>query len=155
LAKESLNEARRSVWALRPQVLEQLPFMQALQGQVEKSCLDTDIKVILNMPQNERKLPPETENALLRICQEALTNVKKHAQASQVEINLTFEEKAVSLRVDDNGIGFDQESILENRFGLISMRERAKLLGGFLEVRSEKGKGTHLLVNIPIDRGKS
>ncbi len=155
LAKESLNEARRSVWALRPQALEQLPLMQALQQQVERFCQETGIKVILNKPQNERALPHEMENALLRICQEALTNVKKHAQASQVEVNLTFEENAVKFRVDDNGIGFDQESTFENRFGLISMRERAKLLGGFMEVRSEKDKGTHLLVIIPIDRGTS
>jgi signal transduction histidine kinase len=154
LAKESLNEARRSVWALRPQVLDQLPFMQALQQQVERFNSDTGIQVNLSKPQNEQILSHEIENALLRICQEALTNIKKHARANRVDVNLAFEENAVKLRVDDDGVGFGQEAILENRFGLISMRERAKLLGGFVEVRSEEGKGTHLLASIPIDRGK-
>jgi signal transduction histidine kinase len=151
LAKESLNEARRSVWALRPQALEQLPFLQALQQQVETFGQDTGIRANLNQPQNGPALPQEIENALLRICQEALTNVKKHAHAGRVEVNLTFEEKAVKMRIDDDGVGFDQGPISENRFGLISMRERAKLLGGLLEVRSEKGKGTHLLVSMPIE----
>jgi signal transduction histidine kinase len=152
LAKESLSEARRSVWALRPKALEQLPFMQALQQQVDWFRQETGVQTSLNGPQNERALPPEIENALLRICQEALTNVKKHAQARQVEVNLIFEEKAVKLKVDDDGIGVDQESHIEKGFGLISIRERAKLLGGSMEIQSEKGKGTHLQVIIPFDR---
>jgi nitrate/nitrite-specific signal transduction histidine kinase len=153
LAKESLNEARRSVWALRPQALEQLPFTQAMRQQAEEFSLDTGIEVNLGKPQNQRDLPPEIENALLRIFQEALTNVKKHAQAARVEVNLMFDEKSVKLMIEDNGIGFDQESVLGNHFGLISMRERAKLLGGLMEIRSEADKGTQLLVIIPIERG--
>jgi signal transduction histidine kinase len=152
LAKESLSEARRSVWALRPKALEQLPFMQALQQQVDWFRQETGIQINLNRPHNERPLPPDVENALLRICQEALTNVKKHAQASQVEVYLVFGEKAVELRVDDDGIGVDRESHIEKGFGLISIRERAKLLGGSMEIQSEKGKGTHLQVIIPFDR---
>jgi signal transduction histidine kinase len=153
LAKESLSEARRSVWALRPKALEQLPFMQALQQQVDWFRQETDVQINLNRPQNERALAPDIENALLRICQEALTNVKKHAQARQVEVTLIFEEKAVRLRVDDDGIGIDREASLEKGFGLIGIRERAKLLGGVMEVQSEKGMGTHLQVMIPFDRG--
>ena len=154
LARESLNEARRSVWALRPQELEQLPLIAALRQQIERFSQDTGIRVGFNTSQNERILSAEIENALLRICQESLTNVKKHAEASQVEVELTFDEKVVRLRIDDNGVGFDPESSTENRFGLISMHERARLLGGFVEIRSDRGKGTHLEVTIPIDRGK-
>jgi signal transduction histidine kinase len=152
LARESLNEARRSVWALRPQALEKLPFTQALQQQVEKLSVDSGIKASLKMSQNQRALSPEIENALLRICQEALANVRKHAQAKRVEVNLTFEDNLVVLRIDDDGAGFDPELIGADHFGLINMRERARLLGGFLEIRSEKWKGTHLLVTIPIVR---
>ena len=154
LARESLNEARRSVWALRPQELERLPLTAAIRQQVEMFSQDTGIRVGFNTSQNERILSAEIENALLRICQESLTNVKKHAEASQVEVELTFDEKVVRLRIDDNGVGFDPESSTENRFGLISMHERARLLGGFVEIRSDRGKGTHLEVTIPIDRGK-
>jgi signal transduction histidine kinase len=89
----------------------------------------------------------------LRICQEALTNVRRHAQASRVEIGLAFDEGGVRLSIDDDGAGFDPDARIEDRFGLISMGERAKLLGGALIVSSEKGKGTHLEVTIPRDRG--
>jgi signal transduction histidine kinase len=153
LARESLNEARRSVWALRPQELEQLPFIAALQQQIERFSQDTGIQSDLKVPPDERALSAETENALLRIFQESLTNIKKHAKASKVEIELAFSEKLVKLRIDDNGVGFDPESSIENRFGLISMRERAKLLGGLVDVRSEKEKGTQIEVTMPIDRG--
>ena len=79
-----------------------------------------------------------------------MTNVRKHAQASEVEVNLVFEEKVVKLSVRDNGIGLDTEVKSEGAFGLIGMRERARLLGGTLAVQSEKGKGTLIEVTIPI-----
>jgi signal transduction histidine kinase len=153
LARESLNEARRSVWALRPQELERLPFMTALRQQTDRFYQDTGIQTELNISPNEKTLSAEIENALLRIFQESLTNIKKHAQAGKVEIKLTFDDKLVMLRIDDNGVGFDPASSMENRFGLISMRERAKLLGGSVDVRSEQGQGTHIEVTMPVDRG--
>jgi signal transduction histidine kinase len=153
LARESLNEARRSVWALRPHELEQLTLIEALRQQVERFSRDTGIQADFKFSNNEEKLSTEIENALLRIFQESLTNVQKHAQASKVEIDLTLDQKMVRLRIDDNGVGFDSASSAENRFGLIGMRERAKLLGGVVVIRSEKGKGTHLEVTLPIDRG--
>ncbi len=153
LARESLNEARRSVWALRPHELEQLSFTEALRQQIEGFSRDTGIRADLNLSKNGGTLSAEIENALLRIFQESLTNIKKHSGASQIEVELSFDEKVVKLRVDDNGVGFDTASSTENRFGLIGMRERAKLLGGSIDIRSEQGKGTHLVVTLPIDRG--
>ena len=150
LARESLNEARRSVWALRPQALEQLSFTKTLRQEVKKFIQDSGVKANLNISGKRQALFPDLENALLRIFQESLTNVKKHAQASQVEVNLAFEEKAVRLSIQDNGIGFNPEDSTKNHFGLISMGERARLLGGSMEIRSEKRKGTHLEVTIPI-----
>jgi signal transduction histidine kinase len=153
LARESLNEARRSVWALRPQELEQLPFVAALRQQIERFSQDTGIESSFEGLSNERAMSAEIENALLRIFQESLTNIKKHAKASKVSIELTFNERLVKLRIDDNGVGLDPESSTQNRFGLISMRERAKLLGGSVDIRSEKEKGTHIEVTMPINRG--
>jgi signal transduction histidine kinase len=153
LAKESLNEARRSVWALRPQPLEQLPLAAAIRQEIEGFTRDTGIRADFDTAGNSRTLSAEIENALLRICQESLTNIRKHAQATQVEIEMAFGEKEIRLRIHDNGVGFNPASPMENRFGLISMRERAKLLGGSMNIGSEEGKGTHLEIIIPFDRG--
>ncbi len=153
LAKESLNEARRSVWALRPQQLERLPLETALNQETDRFSRDTGIPAGFAISGNKLALSPEIENALLRICQEALTNVKKHARANQVEIKMIYEEKAVRLSVHDDGTGFDPASLSTNHFGLVIMQERAKLLGGIIEINSEKGKGTHLEARIPVERG--
>ena len=83
---------------------------------------------------------PDIDAALLRICQEALSNVKKHAAATYVEVNLIFEGDDVNLSIYDNGIGFNTEARSERSFGITSMRERASLLGGNLGLRSEKAE---------------
>jgi signal transduction histidine kinase len=77
-------------------------------------------------------------------------NIKKHAGAGQVVIEMVYEETSVRLSVQDNGVGFDPKSPAQNRFGLIGMRERARLVGGSLGVTSEKGKGTRVAVTIPV-----
>jgi signal transduction histidine kinase len=109
---------------------------------------------------DRRDLPPELEAGILRIFQESMTNVRKHAKATEVEVNLTFGESTAELDVRDNGIGFkpkisgDGDKSVKKRdtFGLISMRERARGLGGTFEVQSQRGKGT--LVKIVIPTGK-
>jgi signal transduction histidine kinase/HAMP domain-containing protein len=150
LARESLNEARRSVWALRPQTLEQLPLIEALRQEIEKFTRDGGIKASFSTSGKGQALHADMENALLRICQESLANAKKHAQAEQVMVNLAFEREKVGLSIRDNGIGFDPEVRADGSFGLIGMTERARLLGGTLAVQSEKGKGTLIEVMIPI-----
>jgi nitrate/nitrite-specific signal transduction histidine kinase len=153
LAKESLNEARRSVWALRPQKLEQLPLEAAVRQETDRFIHDTDIPAVFSTAGDIVKLSSDIENALLRICQEALTNIRKHARANHVEIRMAYEEKTVRLSVHDDGIGFDPDTLSTDHFGLVIMRERAKLIGGTVEINSEIGKGTHLEVIIPLTRG--
>lgn len=150
LARESLNEARRSVWALRPQALAQLPLAEALGQEVDKFTRSSGIKTNLDISGDGRPLSSDIESSLLRICGEALTNVRKHARARKVDVNLAFEEKVVRLSVQDNGVGFDTEAPTEGAFGLIGMRERARLLGGTLVVQSKKRKGTLVETMIPI-----
>ena len=152
LARESLNDARRSVWALRPQALEQLPLIEAIDQQINQFTQDSGIKVDFSISGNKRTLSADIENSLLRIFQESLTNVKKHAEASRVEVILSFEDNVVGLRVRDNGVGFDSDIPTQSGFGLISMRERAKLIGGSIEVSSTSGPGTQIEVTIPIEK---
>jgi len=154
LARESLSDARRSVWALRPQALEQLTLVEALSRQIATFTEDSGIKVDFSISGNNRTISADIENALLRICQESLTNAKKHAKASLVEIVLSFEDNVVGLRVRDNGVGFDTDVPTQSGFGLISMRERAKLIGGLLKISSNRGTGTQIEVTIPIEREK-
>lgn len=153
LARESLSEARRSVWALRPKELETLSLIETLRQQIDLFSHDTDIQTDFKVSSNAGTLSTEIENALLRIFQESLVNIKKHAKASQVEIDLSIDDKMVNLRISDNGVGFETAPSADKHFGLIGMRERAKLLGGSIDIRSEKGKGTHLDITLPIDRG--
>lgn len=149
LARESLNEARRSVWALRPQALEQLPLLPAIRQQIAGFIQDTGIEVVFVSAGDNPELPDNLENAILRILQESLTNIKKHAHASRVEVALKIEEKAVKLTVRDNGTGFDMDVPVTGGFGLKSMSERVRLLGGEIGIKSALGSGTGITVKIP------
>jgi nitrate/nitrite-specific signal transduction histidine kinase len=160
LARKSLAEARRSVWNLRPQALEQRPLADAIKEEVDRFSQSTGVNVKFNILGDRRDLPPELEAGILRIFQESMANVRKHAKATEVEVNLTFNEAAAELAVRDNGVGFkpkvsgdvDRGKKKRDTFGLISMRERARGLGGTFEVQSQSGKGTLVKIVIPIGK---
>jgi len=96
------------------------------------------------------RLPLDTETALFRITQEALTNVTKHAKAKQVSIALKTIDKKVSLTIIDDGVGFDHEVQQQQpEQGLINMRERAQAVEGTLTIESAPGKGTKVMVQVP------
>src|SRR5690349_22967330 len=97
-----------------------------------------------------RQLAPEKEAALLRITQEALNNVKKHSNANQVNVTLSYMSHLVALDIVDNGVGFQE--INSSGFGLRSMRERAAEFNGSLTIESEFGKGTAVAVSLPTEK---
>ena len=154
LARKSLQEARRSVWNLSPQALEQLHIDEAIKHEVERFRQDHDIKTTFTRFGERRELPPEIGTALFRICQEGLTNIAKHAQATAVEVTLSYDDQEVELTIKDNGIGFDLDPDgkvgKSGGYGLISMRERAQGQNGYFEIQSEKGAGTMIRVSIPV-----
>jgi len=157
LARKSLAEARRSVWNLRPQALEQLPLVEAIKQELDKFSQSVGVHAKFNVFGVRCDLSPEIEAGLLRICQESLTNVRKHAKATEVDVNLRFDESAIELTVNDNGVGFKPRTPSGSRkkgdtFGLISMQERARGLGGTFEVQSMRGKGTLVKVVIPTSK---
>lgn len=154
LARGSLNEARRSVWDLRPKALEQLSLTEALRQEAGSFTTSTNIKTRVDISEKTKSLPPEVETAILRVCQEALNNIRKHAKATEVRLALAFNESDVTLTVRDNGVGLKTGRVKGDKgdhkgFGLISMQERARNVGGKFEVQSEKGKGTLIQVTIP------
>ena len=100
-------------------------------------------------------MPADTKLGMFRIVQEALWNVERHAGATRVAVTITFTEHKTRLDVVDNGVGFSMPSVsggftASGQMGLISMQERAELLGGKLEIQSSPGKGTRITVSVPV-----
>lgn len=149
LAKNGLSEAKRSVEALRPQLLENSDLPQALNHIAKQMSSHTDTSTILEVRGTAYPLPVEVENHLLRIGQEALTNAFKYAKANTIQIDLIYEVTQLILRVKDNGQGFNRESpCFSNGFGLLGMRERAARISAKLAVNSQLGKGTEVIVSV-------
>ena len=150
LARVSLAEARRSVWALRPQVLEHRGLPEALADLTRRMTHGTPVRPDFHVRGTARALPPEVESNLLRIGLEALTNALKHAGASAVRIEADFEPGEVRLSVQDNGRGFDPHRHPPGGgFGLTGMQERADSIGGRLQIISRPGGGTEVVVRAP------
>ncbi|KKD37587.1 ATP-binding response regulator [Limnoraphis robusta] len=149
LAKTGLAEARRSVTALRPQLLENGDLYSALNLIATRMSSHSQTRIVLEVMGTVDSLPLEVENNLLRIAQEALTNAFKYAKASTINIELIYEPEQFSLRVQDNGQGFDVESpCFLNGFGFLGMKERADRIHAQLMITSEVGRGTEIRVSV-------
>ncbi len=147
LARTGLAEARRSVTALRPQLLESGDLSSALHRLVTQMRSATDHVLAYEIQGTAYSLPAEVENNLLRIGQEALTNAVKYADAGEVRVELAYENAQCLLRVKDNGRGFGVVSVpLSGRFGLLGMSERAERIGAQLVIQSQPGQGTEIVV---------
>jgi signal transduction histidine kinase len=158
LARDSLAEARRSVQALRPQALENSRLPEALAEEVARWSVTSGVTGEMETTGDARLLHPEIEVTLLRVAQEALANVAKHAGASRAGVTLSYMEDVVSLDVRDDGAGFavaecngglSGEPPAAGGFGLISMRQRVSRLAGQLEIESEPGSGTAVSASLP------
>jgi two-component system, NarL family, sensor kinase len=152
LTRSNLEEARRSVLDLRAAPLEGRPLSEALKALVDRWEAETGINARYGAVNGSRPLPPSVEAALYRICQEALTNVARHAKAGRATVQLVATPDRVRLVVEDDGRGFDASEVSEDRHGIVGMRERAEMLGGSLQVRSEPGAGTRIEATVPVEK---
>jgi signal transduction histidine kinase len=152
LAEQTVAEVRRAIAALSPALLERLGLPAALRRLAGRTGRDHNLAVRAAVGQLPARLPAELAEAVYRVAQEALCNVAKHARATRVNISLRAADKRIRLRVSDNGDGFcaDKAWARPMVFGLAGMRERATLLGGKLAVRSALGKGTVVLLELPL-----
>lgn len=149
LARESLNEARRSVQALRPQALADSDLSDALDDLFRKMTAGTGLAsefTVLGVP---RSLRPEWETNLFHIGQEILTNALRHARATRFTVTLAFLPDKVSLDLRDDGHGFDP-SLRNDGYGLLGIRERVEGMGGRLVVQSLVAQGTTVLITLPL-----
>jgi two-component system NarL family sensor kinase len=151
LARNNLEEARRSVMDLRAAPLEGRPLDVALKALVDEWASRRKVAVNFSVVGAGRMLPVRVEIGLYRILQEALTNIGRHAQAHHVNIQLTVMPEQIQLMISDDGRGFDPEQVTANHFGLIGMNERVNLLSGKLQISSSPGEGTELEISVPLE----
>lgn len=150
LARDSLAEARRSVQALRPRALDNSKRPDALAGEVARWSATSGVAAQTRTTGEPRALHPEIEVTLLRVAQEALANVAKHACASRAGVTLSYMEDVVTLDVRDDGAGFGSPPpAADGGFGLIAMRQRVDRLAGQLAIESEPGAGTAVSASLP------
>ena len=154
-ALDCLQELRHFAYDLRLTDLEKLSLLEELRRYTVEYQKRTGIAVNLVVDGLRREIPVGVKKNLYRIAQEALTNVRRHAKASEVEIRLHCTEDQLEMSVGDNGRGFVVHEALERaqsekRFGLLGMQERAYLMGGTLETESAPGEGTTLRVILPL-----
>jgi signal transduction histidine kinase len=140
--KAGLVESRRAIGALRASPLEELGLVPALIQRAESFAENAGISLHHQLDPLP-KLPPLTEQTIYRIADEALLNVERHARASEVVVNLWENAGNLTLIIKDNGVGFAQNGKLpDGHFGVMGMKERAKLIGGVLAVESGENAGT-------------
>ena len=155
--KRDFEELRRSIYALRPSDLERLGFLAALRKHVNEFRQQNKISVRLSVLEGESRLPPALEFTLFRVVQEALNNVRKHAGANRlwIELDLTS-PRAVSLTVRDDGRGFDLAEAMvgaasRDHLGLMQMRERVEAMQGTLVIETGPDSGTTIKATLPIE----
>ena len=149
----SMEEVHRAVWSLRDESRETRGLAASLEdiGQQLGSCSPSPVEVRTRTSGGPRPFALSVENNLLRIGQEALTNAVKHGKAAHVEVELRYQPHAFELWVSDDGRGFDAGApAAPGHFGLVGMRERAGEIGARFELRSLPGRGTEVVVKLPL-----
>lgn len=151
--RDGLAEARRSIWEMRSQALEQAGLSAALANVANHLTAGSAMRASVRTIGTPRDLPVTVENNLLRIGQEAITNAIKYAQPKRIAVELNYQVSSLRLTVRDNGCGFDSSKIVASKhggLGLLGMRERAEQLGGRFWANSEPGEGTEIVVEVPV-----
>ncbi|RPJ02983.1 MAG: sensor histidine kinase, partial [Chloroflexi bacterium] len=152
MATTALGELRMLINDLRPPQLDDMGLVAALRWQIDSINQRSEFFAEIDVIGDPFILPPEVETTLFRIVQEALTNISKHAKATQVRVTLNY-TKGLKLTIWDNGVGFDpaammQPDKLRKAWGLIGMQERAGLINAALDFKSEAGAGTTLTISM-------
>ena len=155
LAATSLVELRRIFSGLRPAILDDLGLVPAIRWFARTNLEPAGIRVVIKAPSVPLQFSPAVTTTLFRIVQEAVSNIVRHAGAGSVTIVLQPNEATVSLKIEDDGRGFDpghaaRDAVESQRLGLLGIRERVELLGGQVQIESAPEKGTRLQVSIPM-----
>jgi signal transduction histidine kinase len=148
----TIHAVRKISTRLRPDILDKLGLSAAIEWQLQEFRQRTGINYRFDSYPIDIRLKEQPSTALFRILQEALTNVARHSQASRVTVVLERLDHEVSLRIDDNGVGIDEENIFDGQsLGLLGMRERAASLGGNITIQRNDEQGTTVTAHLPIE----
>jgi len=154
LVSETIEQVRTLAHQLRPAALEQFGLLLALESMVKDMSENEGLEATCQCNVKAKKIPDELEAVLYRIAQEGLTNILRHAHCTHINLMIESNPQGVSMTLEDNGVGFDPANLGaddgQRHLGLISMRERAEILGGTLDVYTAPGKGTTIQVFVPI-----
>jgi signal transduction histidine kinase len=153
-ARDNLAESRRVVWALRPELLGDGRLPEATRELLTRLEEETGVRTELVVTGAPHYLDQDAEAGLLRVIQEALANVRKHARATRVSVTVSYMDDVTVVDIQDDGAGFDVDVLARRNgsggLGLRAMRERAAELGGRLAVESSPGDGTTIVVELPV-----
>ncbi|PYZ92776.1 histidine kinase [Salipaludibacillus keqinensis] len=150
MVKDSLGEVRRIIYDLRPMTLDDLGLVPTLAKYIRNAEEHTGISISFKNIGRERRFPANMEVAIFRFVQEAIQNACKHAAPSEIQVKMELTDKRVTAIIKDNGKGFDPLLKKEGSFGLVGMKERINMLDGKLSIDSKPGKGTLIMVQIPV-----
>ncbi len=152
LVGETIKTVQRLTSQLRPQMLDDLGLELTLDWYTKEFAIRNHIEINLEID-SELELSHDASLNLFRIVQESLTNIARHAHSTQVDINISETKDTIYLRITDNGIGINEEKIkAKESFGIISMKERAALLGGILNIYNKNNAGTEIMLILPTNK---
>ncbi len=151
ILNDSLKSIRRISAELRPSLLDDLGLIAALEWHLKEVGLKLGVQVKFGAKLKEPDLPENAKTALFRIVQESLTNIARHAKATNVSVKLKDKENTLILTIEDDGIGINLQELKHTKtMGIVGMRERAMMIGGSFSVESTLGKGTVITVTLPL-----
>lgn len=153
MVRSSLYEVRRIIYDLRPMALDDLGLLPTIRKYLANIEEFNNIHIDFTALKAEKRLDPKYEVALFRLTQEAVQNAVKHAEPSAIKVRLEVMQDLVVISIIDDGKGFDVTVKKENSFGIIGMRERVEMLNGSIAFHSEIGKGTRVLIKVPLTEG--
>ncbi|MDI3547828.1 MAG: two-component system, NarL family, sensor histidine kinase DegS [Halanaerobiales bacterium] len=150
LIRLSMQDVRKIIYDLRPMSLDDLGLIPTLERYIDKYIGQTGIIIDFIVMGSKRRLPNTYEVTIFRLVQEALNNIYKHAKATGGKVRIEFKNERINIMISDDGIGFDSGEVEEDKYGLISMKERCELLGGEIEIKSAPNKGTVIKIVLPL-----
>jgi signal transduction histidine kinase len=154
-ATQTIGEVREISYALRPYLLDNLGLTKAVKSLLNNIAETSELMIETELDDVDHIFDSEAEMSIYRIIQESLSNILKHAEASEVQVFLKKSERNLTVLISDDGKGFDIHAVEireagKGGFGLLGISERVKLLGGTREIESEAGGGTTILIKIPV-----
>ena len=150
LLREGIAEARQLMRGLCPRELDESGLVTAIEDLVQEASTDKAVKIECSIQVQFQRLAPPLETTVFRIIQESLANACRHSRSDKIRVGVTQVGKRIRIEVEDAGVGFDLAKVDPARFGLLGIRERARLFGGSAIIDSVPGHGTRITVDLPV-----